>query len=91
MKKTREPEQLADGTWVSGTQGITGTLTLNPLYQLNGLDLTIGQVVKAVIGPGGRCWVTSDPPSDTSGSGSGHGTTYNITCNADGSVTVARA
>ena len=77
---------------MSGTQGITGTLTLNPLYQLNGLDLTIGQVVKAVIGPGGRCWVTSDPPSDTTGSGSGRSTTnYTITCNADGSVSVARA
>ena len=85
-------EQLADGTWVSGTQGITGTLTLNPLYQLNGLELTIGQVVKAVLGPGGRCWVTSDAPGDISGSGSGgSGTNYIITCNADGSVSVARA
>lgn len=84
-------DQLAGGTWVSGVQGITGTLTLNPLYQLNGLELTVGQVVKAVLGPGDRCWVTSDYPSDVGGSGSGGGNNFNVTCNDDGTVTVTRA
>ena len=76
-------EQLADGTWTTGEQGITGTLTENPLYQLNGLELSIGQVVKAVLGPGNRCWVTSDAPSDVGSGGSGGGMT--IQC-ADGST-----
>lgn len=76
-------DQLADGSWVSGTNGVVCDIAANPLKELNGRQITVGEVVRAELGPGDRCWVTMWAGEELGGSGSGNGTT--VTC-PDGTV-----
>lgn len=83
--------QLDNGEWTTGTTGIYGTVDLNPLKELNGRTIPLGEVVRAELGPGDRCWVTMYTGEEAgSGSGAGGGGNFRVTCNADGSVTVTR-
>lgn len=66
--------QLDSGEWTAGTQGIFGTVSSNPLKELNHRQIPIGEVVRAELGPGDNCWVTCwGGVSSGSGSGSGAG------------------
>lgn len=78
-------DQLDNGEWTSSVGGVIGDIDNNPLKELNGRAIPIGEVVRAELGPGDRCWITSYGGGTT---GTGSGTRYTITCNADGSVTV---
>lgn len=67
-------DQLADGSWVSGSNGVVCDIAANPLKELNGRQITVGEVVRAELGPGDRCWVTTWAGEEfDTGSGSGAG------------------
>lgn len=71
--------QLDNGEWTTGTTGVYGTVSVNPLKELNSRQIPVGEVVRAELGPGDMCWVTCWQGDDT-GSGSGDGTEYTTTC-----------
>lgn len=71
--------QLDNGDWTTGETGVYGTVTDNPLKELNGRTIPVGEVVRAELGPGDRCWVTLYT-GEESGSGSGSGSGYTTTC-----------
>lgn len=82
-----EFEQLGDGTWISSTNGVTGTLTDNPLKELNGRAIPVGEVVRAELGTADKLWITAyNGDGDLNGSGSGSGGTFSVTC-GDGTTT----
>lgn len=78
-------QQLEDGEWVSSTIGVVGEIDSNPLKELNGRAIPVGEVVRAELGPGDRCWVTVWWGDESFGSGSGAGRSGTITC-TDGST-----
>ena len=63
-------DQLEDGSWTTGTTGVVCSIGSNPLKELNDRQIPVGEVVRAELGPGDRCWVTAWGGEET-GSGSG--------------------
>lgn len=72
--------------------GLFGNENSNPAIELNGsIDVPEGVVVRAYLSPSRNAWHFIWNGEESSGSGSGAGNRYRITCNSDGSVTVTRA